>query len=100
MCIRDREKTRAILAKGDFSGGTAVASADGVSVYSSRFKGSTPADVVRAAVSSLQPRDYVAFLSYLPADPAIASAIAGIRTSIRSRAPVSYTHLRAHETPE
>jgi transaldolase/glucose-6-phosphate isomerase len=86
-----KDKTKAILAKGDFSGGTPVASADGVSAFSSRFAGSTPADVVRAAVSSLQPRDYVAFLSYLPSDPAIESAVAGIRTSIRSRARVAST---------
>jgi glucose-6-phosphate isomerase len=87
-----KEKTKAILAKGDFSGGTPVASAEGVSVYSSRFKGSTPADVVRAAVASLQPRDYVAFLSYLPADPAIESAVGGIRASILTRAHVASTY--------
>ncbi len=86
-----KEKTKAILAAPDFSGGTPVASAGGVSVYSSRFKGSAPADVVRAAIASLQPRDYIAFLSYLPADPAIESAVAGIRTSIR-------THTRAAST--
>jgi glucose-6-phosphate isomerase len=87
-----KEKTKAILAKGDFSGGTPVASADGVSVYSSRFKGSTPADVVRAAVGSLQPRDYVAFLSYLPADPAIESAVAGIRASLLGRTRAASTY--------
>jgi transaldolase/glucose-6-phosphate isomerase len=86
-----KEKTKAILAKGDFSGGKPAASADGVSAYSSRFSGSTPADVVRAALASLQPRDYVAFLSYLPADPAIESAVAGIRSSIRARARVVST---------
>ena len=87
-----KEMTKAILAKRDFSGGKPVASGDGVSVYSSRFKGSTPADVVRAAVASLQPRDYVAFLSYLPADEAIQSAVAGIRTAIRARACVASTY--------
>jgi hypothetical protein len=86
-----KEKTKAILAKGDFSGGTPVASAGGISVYSSRFKGSTPAEVVRAALATLQPRDYVAFLSYLPADHAIESAVAEIRTAIRARAHVAST---------
>jgi glucose-6-phosphate isomerase len=87
-----KEKTKAILAKGDFSGGTPVASAGGISVYSSRFKGSTPADVVRAALASLQPRDYVAFLSYLPADQPIESTVAEIRTAIRARARVASTY--------
>jgi glucose-6-phosphate isomerase len=86
-----KEKTKAILAKGDFSGGTPVASAGGISVYSSRFKGSTPAEVVRAALATLQPRDYVAFLSYLPADHAVESAVAEIRTAIRARAHVAST---------
>ena len=84
-----KDKTKAILAQGDFSGGKPVASADGVSVYSSRFTRSTPGDVVRAAVASLRPRDYVSFLSYLPADPSIESAVAGIRSSIRARGPTS-----------
>ena len=87
-----KEKTKAILSKGDVSGGTPIVSAGEISVYSSRFKGSTPADVVRAALASLQPRDYVAFLSYLPADPAIEAAVAGIRTSIRARARVASTY--------
>jgi glucose-6-phosphate isomerase len=87
-----KEKTKAILAKGDFRGGTPVASAGGTSVYSSRFKGSTPADVVRAALASLQPRDYVAFLSYLPADQSIESTVAEIRTTIRARAHVASTY--------
>ena len=34
-----KEKTKTILAKGDFSGGTPVASAGGVSAYSSRLQG-------------------------------------------------------------
>jgi transaldolase/glucose-6-phosphate isomerase len=87
-----KDKTKAILAKGDSGGGTPVASADGVSVFSSRFTGRAPADVVRAAVASLKPRDYVSFLSYLPADPPIESTVAGIRASIRARAHVASTY--------
>jgi transaldolase/glucose-6-phosphate isomerase len=86
-----KEKTKAILAKEDFSGGKPAASADGVSVFSSRFTGSTPAAVVRAAVASLGPRDYVSFLSYLPAAPEIESAVAAIRNAIRARARVAST---------
>jgi transaldolase/glucose-6-phosphate isomerase len=87
-----KEKTRAILAKGDFSGGKPVASAGGISVYSARFTGSAPADVVRAAIASLAPHDYVAFLSYLPSDPALEAAVADIRTSIRARKRVASTY--------
>ena len=79
-----KEKTKAILAKRDFTGGTALASADGVSVFSSSFVGPTPAAVVSEAIESLRPRDYVAFLSYLPNEPAIESAVAGIRGRIRA----------------
>jgi hypothetical protein len=86
-----KEKTKAILAKGDSSGGTPVASADGVSAYSSRFTGSTPAGVVGAAIASLQPRDYAAFLSYLPADPAIESTVAHIRVAIRAKTRAAST---------
>jgi len=86
-----KEKTKAILAKKDFTGGTPVASAGGVSVFSSRFKGDTPKDVVRAALESLRVRDYVGFLSYLPADPRIESAIGGIRQSIRASKRVAST---------
>jgi glucose-6-phosphate isomerase len=86
-----KEKTKAILAKGDTQGGTPVSAAGGISVFSSRFKGASPADVVRAAVESLGPRDYVAFLSYLPADPAVEGAVASIRASIRTRKRVATT---------
>jgi hypothetical protein len=86
-----KDKTKAILAKRDFTGGTPVAASGGVSVFSSRFKGSSPADVVRAAVESLGPRDYVAFLSYLPASPTFEAAVAAIRTSIRARKRVAST---------
>jgi transaldolase/glucose-6-phosphate isomerase len=87
-----KEKTKAILASRDFGGGTPVASANGVSVFSSRFTGRTPAEAVRAAVASLQPPDYVSFLSYLPANPALESTVAGIRASIRARARVASTY--------
>src|SRR5688572_2461552 len=52
-----KEKTKAILAKRDFSGGTPVAAADGISVFSPDFAGPTPAAVVHEAIESLGPRD-------------------------------------------
>ncbi len=86
-----KEKTKAILAKQDFSGGTPVASAEGISAYSSTFNGASPRTVVAAALNTLAPRDYVAFLSYLPAVPGIESAIAEIRTSLRARTRAAST---------
>ena len=85
-----KDKTKAILAQGDLSGGRPAASANGVAAYS-QFGGASPADVVRAALSSLKARDYVAFLSYLPAEPAIEQAIAEIRERIRLRYRVATT---------
>jgi transaldolase/glucose-6-phosphate isomerase len=80
-----KDKTKAILATGDFTGGTPLASAGGISVFASEFIGPTPASVVHEAIESLGPRDYTAFLSYLPAEPAIEAAIAAIRDGIRAR---------------
>jgi hypothetical protein len=48
--------------------------------------------MVGAALASVQPRDYVAFLSYLPADPAIESAVADIRAAIRARTRAASTY--------
>jgi glucose-6-phosphate isomerase len=86
-----KEKTKAILSTTVSTGGTPVAAAGGISVFSSRFRGDSPAAVVRAAIESLGPRDYVAFLSYLPADAAVAAAVAAIRSSIRARKRVAST---------
>ena len=79
-----KEKTKALLAKPDAGGGAAVASAAGVSVFSSRFVAPTPAAVVREALDAIRPRDYTAFLSYLPNASATEAAIAGIREAIRA----------------
>src|SRR4029078_9537803 len=62
-----KEKTKASLAKRDFSGGTPVASAGGVSVFSPRFSGGAPADAIEEAIESLGPREYRGVPSYLPA---------------------------------
>ena len=67
-----KEKTKALL---DAYARTAVCRnrrhrprLTAISAFSPTFAGSSPAAVVRAALDSLGPRDYVAFLSYLPGD--------------------------------
>jgi glucose-6-phosphate isomerase len=60
-------------------------------VYTNSFTGATTAAVVRAALDSLGPADYVAFLSYLPASPEIASAVAHARIAIREAKRVAST---------
>ena len=87
-----KEKTKAILAAGDFSGGTPVASANGVSVYSSRFTGASPAQLVRNALASLGPGDYVGFLSYLPPESGIEAAVLKIRGDIQAAHKVASTY--------
>ena len=87
-----KDKTKAILKKNDVSGGTPVASGAGVSVFSSHFTAPTPAAVVHEAVESLRPRDYAAFLSYLPNEPAIEAAIARIRERIRADRKTASTY--------
>ena len=39
-----------------------------IAVHNRAFAGISPSGVVRAALAEVQPGDYVAFLSYLPAD--------------------------------
>ena len=56
-----------------------------VAAHTLGFSGDTPAEVVRAAVDSLKPGDYAAFLSYLPSDPAIARAVMHARVAIRRK---------------
>ena len=46
---------------------------------------------VRAAVESLKPGDYVAFLSYLPADEHLETALAAVRDRLRARYKVAST---------
>ena len=87
-----KDKTKAILSKGDFTGGVPTASGNGVSVFSSAFAAPTPTAIVQEAIESLRPRDYVAFLSYLPNDPAIETAIAEIRARIRAAKRTASTY--------
>ena len=62
-----------------------------MSVYSSTFSGDSPAAVVRSAVNALQQGDYAAFLSYLPAESGVLSAMNDVRAEIRSTRRVATT---------
>ena len=70
---------------------TAAASSEKVNAYSPGFSGSSPDDVVKAALATLKPGDYVAFLSYLPASREVETRIGEIRDGIRSRHHVAST---------
>jgi glucose-6-phosphate isomerase len=84
-----KDKTKALLtsfaANGKLPETAPVAEDQAAAVYSTRFSGESPAAVLRAAVNSLQPGDYVAFLSYLPGENDVQTAIAEVREGIRSR---------------
>jgi glucose-6-phosphate isomerase len=90
-----KDKTKALLAAYSKDGGlpepAAAAQDDSVLVFSRRFAGSSPAAVIRAAVASLAPKDYAAFLSYLPADSDVYSALLEVREAIRSRTRAATT---------
>lgn len=90
-----KEKTKALLASFAATGrlpepGPAAADTS-AAVYSRRFSGTSPAAVIRSAIESLRPGDYVAFLSYLPAGSDVQSAIAEARQAIRSRTRAAST---------
>ncbi len=55
------------------------------------FTGGSPAEVVRAALASLRPGDYAAFLWYLPATSDVEAAIADVRRGIRATYHVAST---------
>jgi glucose-6-phosphate isomerase len=74
-----KEKTRALLAE-----------------YASRGRfddqpAAAASAQAREAIAAIRPGDYVAFLSYLPGESGIESAVAGIRTAIRSRTKAATT---------
>ena len=49
------------------------------------------AGAVRAAIESIRPGDYLAFLSYLPGDSGVEAAVAGIRHALRARTKAAST---------
>jgi glucose-6-phosphate isomerase len=90
-----KEKTKALLASfaahGRLPEPAPVAVNASAAVFSSRFSGASPSAVIRSAIDSIRPGDYVAFLSYLPAESDVESAIAEVRQAIRSRTHVAST---------
>lgn len=90
-----KEKTKALLAAyakdGKLPEPKAAASAGGVSVFSSRFTGAAPSEVLAWMIRAIQPGSYLAFLSYLPPGNDVETAVAEIRTAIRSRTRAAST---------
>jgi glucose-6-phosphate isomerase len=76
-----KEKTRALLTKYESRG----------AFDDSPLSGTALADAVRAALGSLKTADYVAFLSYLPADDEVERSVAAIRARIRREKKVAST---------
>jgi glucose-6-phosphate isomerase len=84
-----KEKTRALLSS-FLSAGTLpepapTAAASGIRVFSPTFSGSSPENVLEAALQSLHGGDYVAILSYLPASSEAETRFREIREGIRAR---------------
>jgi glucose-6-phosphate isomerase len=90
-----KEKTKALLAsfaaQGRLPEPAPVAVNASAAVFSSRFPGASPSAVIRTAIDSIRPDDYVAFLSYLPAESDVESAIDEVRQAIRSRTHAAST---------
>lgn len=91
-----KEKTKALLAAYANTGAlpepTPAATEGDVSVYSSRFAGASPSDLLARMIRSIVPGNYVAFLSYLPPGHDIENAVAAIRSAIRSRTHAATTY--------
>ena len=64
---------------------------DEVAVFTLGFAGADPESLLGAAIKSLQPGDYVAFLVYLPPTSALNEAVAGARVAIRGKKRVATT---------
>lgn len=90
-----KDKTKALLAayasNGRLPEPGPVATADGVSVFSSRFTGASPSDVLAWMIRSVEAGNYIAFLSYLPPGHDVETAVAEVRTAIRSRTRAAST---------
>ena len=90
-----KEKTRTLLsahaANGPTGQTTLLAQSEDVDVFTRAFAGDSPAALIRSALSEVKPGDYVAFLSYLPAESEIGNAIADIRGAIRRKTRAATT---------
>jgi hypothetical protein len=82
-----KEKTKSLLgafaSKGALPQPAAVAASGPIAAFSPSVKGSAPEAVVRNALATLKPHDYVAFLSYLPATTDVETRVGEIRDGIR-----------------
>jgi glucose-6-phosphate isomerase len=90
-----KEKTKALLsayaAERKLPQPAPAAEDASVAAFSGNFRGSSPAAIVRAAVDSLKPRDYMPFLSYLPGESDVQAAILEVRQAIRTRTRAAST---------
>jgi len=90
-----KDKTKALLAAyatgGQVPEPAPLGASNGISVYSPSFSGTSPVAVVKAALESIAPHDYVAVLSYLPATHDVDMRVGEIRQGIRRRRRVAST---------
>jgi hypothetical protein len=90
-----KAKTKSLLdayaASGRLPEPTPIASAGGLSLFSPTFSGASPVAAIKAALASLTPGDYVAFLSYLPGTRDVERTIGEIRMGIRATFRVAST---------
>jgi glucose-6-phosphate isomerase len=90
-----KEKTKALLGAYASSGSlpepSPLATTQRIAAFSPTFSAASVDAIVSAALASLKPRDYVAFLSYLPALSEVETRVGEIRTAIRSRHHVAST---------
>ncbi|HXW04784.1 MAG TPA: hypothetical protein VD833_06110 [Vicinamibacterales bacterium] len=91
-----KENTKALLAafgsEGRLPDQEPTASGARAFVQAPTFAGTSPEGVVAAAVQSIAPGDYAAFLSYLPPTSGLESAIAAIRHALRSKTHAATTY--------
>ena len=82
---------KAFAESGRFSEPRPAASNDRMDVMATSFSGTSPEEVVRAAIDTIAAGDYAAFLSYLPASQDVESAVLKARTAIRARTSAATT---------
>jgi glucose-6-phosphate isomerase len=90
-----KEKTKALLGAFASSGRvpepSPAATMQRINAYTPTFSGASVDAIVSAALASLKPRDYVAFLSYLPGLSEVETRVGEIREGIRARHHVAST---------
>jgi glucose-6-phosphate isomerase len=90
-----KEKTKTLLAAfashGTLPESPVIAASEAVAVSTTFFKGSSPHGVLREALASVRPGDYIAFLSYLPGNADIEPALAEVRSGLREKFRIAST---------